>query len=1129
MTPALLLRSYSRPASPIVAALLILCSLAGTTTARAQVRPELVAALEAKAAETGTVRVIVGLDLEVESAGLRFAPEGALSGPEAVQSQRQAIGRAQDRVLAGLAALDAELIVNYGFIPFMAVTVDAAALTALAELPGVASIEEVFSVPLLMASSNPVIGSPSAWAQGFTGAGQVIAVLDSGVDCLHSSFGGGYLFCDSTKIVSEACYSSTIPMEEKESVCLGGISGPGPGTGSPCSAPIVPCSHGTHVAGIVAGDDGVGPNYGVAPDAGLIAIQVTTRKLDCTPDPSPCLKIESNDIISGLQRVAQLAATIPNIASVNMSLGGGQYFDQATCDAVSPATKAAIDSLRALNIATVISAGNSGYRNATGWPGCISTAVSVGATDDADNVASFSNIAPFLDLLAPGVSITSSVPGDPFDPGPHTNLATHEGTSMAAPHVAGAFAVLRQKNPAYSVDDILAALQSTGTLVHDQRSGGLERNIPRINVDLALGAICGADQFEPDNAFWQAGRGIFGGAVSSICPGDDEDWSDFIRSESSAVTLETSIPARISLYDEGLNLLEEGFSSVERTCGVDPLPAGTYFVKVDSQPNGIEIPSYTGSFAAGWCEKTVFSADDTWLRQAIAGPASVPPGGVIKFDPSLNGATIDLTDGQILIDKDLTIDASALPDGIIIDGGGASRVFEIAFGRNVVMKGLTISGGSDVVGGGIRNTVGTLTLIDSTVSDNLASSQGGAIYNYFGDLSLIRVALNGNTSAGDGGAIWAAGATTYVENSTITDNTAQHYAGIVNENGSLTVIHSSVVQNLAVAPSAQGGGLIHLEFGSATTQVENTIVAGNTAVTGADVFKNSGAFSPAGANLIGNNDTASTEFPAGTLVGTPGSPLDPLLGPLGDNGGPTQTMLPLPGSPANDAAIDTPNSPLTDQRGIYRPQAEQSEIGAVEIECLYPGTPIPTAPADGAVLSDSAPTFEWLEPTSGAEVYFVTVQSSSTLIDVIYGAPPGLSFTWPTPLVDDTYTWTVEGSNLCGPYYLPGPPTAPRSFTIATSFDVTVAIAGSGSGAVRDLPGIDCPGDCSETYPGVTNVMLTTHASPDSVFTGWTGSPDCAGTIMADANCTANFDLVSSTIIFQDGFESGDISMWSSP
>src|SRR5439155_376032 len=113
-------------------------------------------------------------------------------------------------------------------------------------------------------------------------------------------------------------------------------------------------------------------------------------------------------------------------------------------------------------------------------PACVSTAVSVGATTKDDQVADFSNVAPFLSLFAPGVSIISSFAGGGF--------AIASGTSMAAPHVAGTWAVLKQAKPTANVDEILQALTGTGVMIEDTLAGtGTTR--PRIQVDLALSAL----------------------------------------------------------------------------------------------------------------------------------------------------------------------------------------------------------------------------------------------------------------------------------------------------------------------------------------------------------------------------------------------------------------------------------------------------------------------------------------------------------------------------------------------------------------------------------------------------------------------------------------------------------------
>jgi hypothetical protein len=240
------------------------------------------------------------------------------------------------------------------------------------------------------------------------------------------------------------------------------------------------------------GNDGIGPNYGVARGAGLISIQVFTRfnSSGSCGGQAPCTLSYPSDQIRAMERVLVLSETY-DVASVNLSLGGGRYYDEASCDAAQPSRKAAIDNLRGAGIVVAAASGNNGYRDSMNAPACISSAVAVGATTDTDLVSGFSNIAGFVDLLAPGSSITSSVPGD--------GTATWSGTSMATPHVAGAWAVMQQFSPGGSVDAFLAVLRNSSEIVNDLRSGGTVTDMRRFNLDLALDVLgAPAPEFESD-------------------------------------------------------------------------------------------------------------------------------------------------------------------------------------------------------------------------------------------------------------------------------------------------------------------------------------------------------------------------------------------------------------------------------------------------------------------------------------------------------------------------------------------------------------------------------------------------------------------------------------------------------
>lgn len=427
--------------------------------------------LAAQAEAAGTVRVLVQLDLP-------FQPEGELDGITAVRSQQLGIDGLQESVLDELAATNTAVIAAYKYIPYLALELDADALETLATLPEVVAIEEDVAVPPSLSSSVPVIGGNQAWAAGYTGAGQTVAILDTGVDTDHPAFTTG-----GSRIVAEGCFSTTSG-GTVTSVCPGGLQeSTAVGAGVDCTAAAGPsntkaqsdCSHGTHVASIAAGDNG-STIVGVAPDANIIAVQVFslfTSTSSCGGFSS-CMLSYTSDQIAALEHIYELRNTY-NIASVNMSLGGGSYID--ACD--GDGRKAAIDNLRAAGIATVIASGNNGYKSSLSAPACISSAISVGATDDNDNVASFSNVAPILDLLAPGVSIYAAIPN---------GTGTKQGTSMATPHVTGAWAVLKQAVPGASVDEALAAFQAGAVPVNDSRSGGTMTNMARINVNNAINA-----------------------------------------------------------------------------------------------------------------------------------------------------------------------------------------------------------------------------------------------------------------------------------------------------------------------------------------------------------------------------------------------------------------------------------------------------------------------------------------------------------------------------------------------------------------------------------------------------------------------------------------------------------------
>jgi hypothetical protein len=236
---------------------------------------------------------------------------------------------------------------------------------------------------------------------------------------------------------------------------------------------------------------------------------------------------------------------------------------------------------------------------------------------------------------------------------------------------------------------------------------------------------------------------------------------------------------------------------------------------------------------------------------------------------------------------------------------------------------------------------GTLTMINSTVSGNVATTSGGGLL-VGGRATITNSTISANVAtmdaSGGGGGIYNAGFLT-IANSTLSGNSASLGGGVRNSGGGgplypgiLTITNSTISGNSA----SEGGGLHLASSLSSVKRSKSTIIALNTSANGPDV---KGELISDGFNLLGNNSGATILSPQATdQIGTAASPIDPLLGPLQDNGGPTFTHALLLSSPAIDKGESS--GATADQRGFGRrkdivalanaPGGDGADIGAFE-------------------------------------------------------------------------------------------------------------------------------------------------------------------------------------------------------
>ena len=323
--------------------------------------------------------------------------------------------------------------------------------------PEVESIYYPKSFSVALQDSVPQINADDVWVKqinsiNITGLNEAICILDTGIDYTKSEF--------SSRIVAQHCYESLAPY------CPDGSTEDTNASDDQ--------GHGTHVAGIAAASGGIN---GVAKGANIVSVKIMNKTGSGV----------EQDMISGLEFCIN-NASLYNISAISMSLGGNYYSNY--CDNESSTVTNLINQAISRNITVVIASGNNGQSSSVSWPACIENATAVAAVNKSDSFYSTGNRWNKTNILvAPGVSINSTVPTGSCTDCSSSGYLQLTGTSMATPHVAGAVALLQQyskqkNNRQLTATEIKNALKTTGVNVTDSAT-----NFSRMDVLAAVSSI----------------------------------------------------------------------------------------------------------------------------------------------------------------------------------------------------------------------------------------------------------------------------------------------------------------------------------------------------------------------------------------------------------------------------------------------------------------------------------------------------------------------------------------------------------------------------------------------------------------------------------------------------------------
>ena len=609
-----------------------------------------------------------------------------------------------------------------------------------------------------------------------------------------------------------------------------------------------------------------------------------------------------------------------------------------------------------------------------------------------------------------------------------------------------------------------------------------------------------------------------------------------------AATIEVSSNADAAA-DDGLCTLREAINSANTDMvsgsmsGECSAGSGSDEIVFDAGVSGVialasSLPNTLGSItitgpgpAALAIDGSALPAGDRMLTAGQLGLSNLVEISGLTFRNGPGGA---LTLGPVTVISDCVFEDNQAVEGGAIRALRDLTVESSVFRRNVATN---FEGGAIQINANDRLIVIRDSLFEMNEAQG-AFRSGGALQvggtGHVTEITGSTFALNKVTGGGDGGAISLAGDALSIINSTFSANEADRAGGAIEAQALDNVLHNvTLIGNRADADdngSGNGGGIAQPNTSRPVT-IRTSIIAGNFDESG-EAPDCAGQFTTGGYNLIGAAGGTCGGFQNGTLgdqVGTLAAPLDPQLASLSDNGGPTDTHLPLAGSPLIDAGdpsgcTDADGGSLNvDQRGQPRPTdgdgdgTPRCDIGAVETAAVQAFILDVFVSTGGSIQSTPAGIDC---PGDCSQAY-----ADGTVVELTPVADAGSAF--------DGWSGDCSGTGTCQV-------TMDQARSVTATFSQSVSplsVQVNGDGQVTSSPaGINCPGDCSEDYAEGTVVTLSQTADPGFSFDGWSG--DCSGTgacqvTMDQArSVTATFSQIVHPLSVQ---VSGDGQVTSSP